>query len=204
MRRVFDDFQIMAPADREDPIHIASLPGKMDRHHRAHSIRFAVIERLLDSCRINVQCGWVDIHEYRPRTQVTDYLRRRRECERRRDHLVALPDPQREQREMKCAGAMRDRERIACADVRREFALEAFHFWPCRNPSGSQRVEDFAFLVESDRGPMKGDLTHLCFGSARRTVRVASCWPLRHRPRAPLLPSHRSGPKSWPRLPSRA
>ncbi len=98
--------------------------------------------------------------------KVADNFSRGSERERRRDNFVARSNAQREKREMQCAGTVGYCERVACADIRSKFAFEALYFGPCRDPSGAQRVEDFAFLVGTDRRAMKGDLTHYLPGQA--------------------------------------
>ncbi len=160
VRGVLDDFQIVAVRDVEDPIHVAGVPGEVHRQDRADSFVRAALERLLDARGIDVEGSGIDVDEHRPRAQVAENLGGRGEGERRRDNLVTGPDAQRPQREMKRAGAMRQRERVLRADVLREFALEALGLGAGGDPSGAQRVENLALLVGSDRRTMKCYLSH--------------------------------------------
>ena len=88
----------------------------------------AALERFLDPRRVDVEGVGIDIDEDRARAEVAHHFGGRGEGERRGDDLVAGPDAEREQREMQRAGAMRDRERVARADIGGEFLLEAS--WP--------------------------------------------------------------------------
>src|SRR6266446_243366 len=61
---------------------------------------------------------------------------------------------------MERSRAMRHRERVTRADVRRELLLEALRLRPGRDPSGAQGVEHLALLVRTDRWAMERNLAH--------------------------------------------
>ena len=52
VRRVLDDFQMMAARDREQAVHVAGVPGEVHRQNRAHAAMLAAFERFLDPRRV--------------------------------------------------------------------------------------------------------------------------------------------------------
>ena len=160
VRRVLDDLQMMAARDREQAVHVASMPGEVHRQNRAHAAMLAAFERLFDPRRVEVEGAGIDIDEHRPRSEIAEHLGRGRERERRGDDLVAGPDAEREQRQMQRARAMRNRQRVARADIGREFFFEALGLGAGGDPSGAQAVEHLVLFRGTDRGAMKRDLSH--------------------------------------------
>ena len=71
-----------------------------------------------DVLRIEVQRHRVDVGEDRRRADAGDRLGGRVERERRADHLVAAPDPERLEREDERVGAVRDADRVRHAEER--------------------------------------------------------------------------------------
>ncbi len=136
------------------------MPREVHRQNRAHPAVLAACERLLDPRRIEVEGAGIDIDKHRTRPKVADHFGCGRESERRGDNFVTRPDPEREQRQMKRARAVRDRQGVARAYVGRELFLEALGLGAGGDPSRTQAVEYFVLLRRTDRGTMKWDLPH--------------------------------------------
>src|SRR5208282_2831227 len=95
VRGILDNFQIVVARDFEDPIHVASLAGKVHGQDRADPFVGATLERLLDAGRVDVEGAGIDVNEHRPRPEVAENLGGRSEGKRRGDNLVAGTDAER-------------------------------------------------------------------------------------------------------------
>src|ERR1700730_10541770 len=99
MRCVLDNFHIMPPCDREDPIHVAWMPSEMNRLDRLDVAMLAVFERLLDASRIDIEGTRIDVDKNRLRAKVSKDLGRCGKSKRSGDDLVAGSDAQRPERQ---------------------------------------------------------------------------------------------------------
>jgi hypothetical protein len=86
---------------------------------------------------------------------VDDHVRGRGPRDGRRDHLVAGPDADREQREVQRGRTGRDREHILGLDVLGETPLELRGARPGRQPAGAQGLGDGLDLLVADRGRLE-------------------------------------------------
>ncbi len=160
VRGVFHDFQIVIACDLQDPIHVASLAGEVHGQEGADSFVRAVLECLLDAGWADVEGAGIDVDEDWAGAEVAENFRGRGEGERGGDDFVAGTDAERPQRQMKRAGAVRQRERMFGADVFGELGLETFGLGAGRDPSGAECVENLALFLGSNRRTMKTHLSH--------------------------------------------
>ncbi len=95
MGGILDDFQIVAPRDREDAIHVAWMAGEVDRLDRLDPLMPAAFERLLDARGIDVEGAGVNIDKDRLRAEISQNLGSCGKGERRGDNFVAGTDAER-------------------------------------------------------------------------------------------------------------
>ena len=108
--------------------------------------------------RIEVQRDRIDVGEHRTCALVEGDVRAGDERERRRDHLVAVPDADGAQREVQAGGAGRDGARVRGADARGEGRSNAPSIGPERQPARSQHLEHELLLALADHGPGEREL----------------------------------------------
>ena len=116
LRRVLDDRQVELSELRDR----RRATEEMDGHDRARALGHAP----RDVVRVEVQRRRVDVGEHGCRAATRDRLRGRVEGERRADHLVPRPDPERVEDEDERVGAVRDADRPPHAEVVGRFLLE--------------------------------------------------------------------------------
>ena len=127
-------------------------PAKCTGINRLDPLMAPAFERLFDARGIDIEGAGIDIDENRLRAQVSQDLGGCGKGERRGDDLVAGTDAERPQREMQCAGAVRDRQRVLRADILRQsfskrLALGPVVIHPERRDSITSR---------SSSGPIEG------------------------------------------------
>src|SRR5262249_29767535 len=74
--------------------------------------------------RVHIECVRLDVDEDRPRAQAPDRAGGGKEAIRRRDDLVARPDPERHQGNQQGVGSRRDAHRMRGAAVRGELFFD--------------------------------------------------------------------------------
>ena len=116
------------------------------------SARRALRDRRGGGLRVEVERHRVDVGEHRARALVEHRVGGGDERERRGDDLVALPHPDRAQREVQAGGAGGDRARVDAADAGGERLLEGGHARAERELAGAQDVEH-GLLLGVARGP---------------------------------------------------
>ena len=98
---ILDDGQTMPLGDRDDPLHRRHLPEEVHHHDRAGARR----DRGLDGLWRDVERHRIDVGEDRNAAGIVDCPGRRKEGERRGDHLVARLQVERADREQQRIGA---------------------------------------------------------------------------------------------------
>ena len=123
LRRVLDDREPAPVGDPEDRLHRRREPVQMDGEDGGRPRR----DPGLDLARVDRERVRVDVGEDGRRELVQRREPARDEAERRDDHLVARPDPERGERELERDGAVRDRHAVGHAAARRPAPLELGH-----------------------------------------------------------------------------
>ena len=124
-------------ATADDGVHVGHLAVEMDGHDRLRPRR----DRRFQLRRIHGERVGFDVHKNRPRAGVADRRHAGDESEGHGDHLVARADAGGEQRKVERARAGIDGDRVLCAAIGGELALEAGDFLaedilrPRREPS---------------------------------------------------------------------
>ena len=149
MRRVLDDRH----AEREQRIEVAPLPREVHREDRLRPL----VDELRNTRRVDVQVLVAHVREDGRRAGVHDHVRGRRPRDRRRDHLVARPNAEREQREMHRRGPGRDRDHLVRLEKRRQPPLQLRRLRPGRQPAGAQRLGDCGDLLVTDRRRLEAE-----------------------------------------------
>ena len=124
--------------------------------------------------RIDVEITLADVREHGPRAGVHDDVGGRRPGDRRRDHLVAGPDAERDQRHVERRRAGRDRERVLRADILGEPPLELRRPRPGRQPARPERLGDSLDLLVPDRRGLEGEEGVAARTGVRREL--LHCW----------------------------
>ena len=107
------------------------------------------------SAGIDVQVVLAHVDEDGRRAGVDDHVRGRRPGDRRRDHLVAGPDAERDEREVQRGRARGDREHVLRLEVLGHPLLEQRGARPGRQPAGAERLGDGGDLLLADRGRLE-------------------------------------------------
>ena len=131
--------------------------------------------------------------------------------DRARDHLVARPDTDREQRQVQGRRARCDGEDVLCVEIRRHPLLEQRRPRPRRQPTRSERLGDGRDLLLPDRGRLEAEPGATRGSHRQGSVRSPPHGGLGRGPRhgrspvARIAPARsaprRSGPKRQPGLP---
>ena len=140
-------------AERPDRVEIGRLPVQVDGHDRLRSRS----DELGDAFGVDVQVGVANVREHRRRARVDDHVRRRRPRQRGRDHLVAGPDPEGDQREVHRRRPRGDGQRVLRADVPCEPPLELLGPRTGRQPARPDRVGDGGNLLVPHRGRLESE-----------------------------------------------
>ena len=166
VRRVLDHRDPELP----DRIHVARLPGEMDGHDRLRPLG----DRRPDQRGIDVQVAFSHVDEDRRRARVDDHVRGRRPGDRRRDHLVSLADPERDEREVHRRGAGGDGEHVLRVEVLGHPLLEQRRAGPRRQPARPERVRDGLDLLLADRGRLEAELRLASHSTTKRISSAAA------------------------------
>ena len=119
-------------------------------------------DRRLDGGRIEVERVRVDVGEDGHAALVDEAVRRRRERERRGDHLVAGPDPRGAHAEVETRGAARDRRAVRRAHIAGEALLELLRDGTEREPPRPEHLRDQLDLALADHRLRERDLLDRC------------------------------------------
>ena len=125
----------------------------MDRQDRARTTGC----RLLDESRVDPQAVLLDVDEAGHRALVQEAVRRGDEAERRRDHLIAVADPQRAHGEVESRGAARAGNSLAATGQAGHACLESFVEWAHRKRIAREDLGDELELAGADVGPGERD-----------------------------------------------
>jgi hypothetical protein len=147
VRRVLEDGE----AERPHRVEVGGLAVQVDGHDRLRPRG----DELGNALRVDVQVRVADVGEDRCRARVDDHVCGRGPGDRRRDHLVPGPDPEREEREVHRRGSGGDGERVLRADVLREAALELLGPRAGRQPARADRIGDGRDLLVPDGGRLE-------------------------------------------------
>ena len=172
MRRVFDERQAMPIGQRAERRHLDRPSAEVHRHDRPCARGHGRGRR----GRRQVPGGGIDVGKARRRAGVDGDVGRRAEGERRRDHLVARSDLERQQRQMQGRGARVQRQRMRRAGVGGKRRLELPYPRSGREPARLERGDDLVDLATADDRRRKahggrGGRRHQCRASLPGSVR---------------------------------
>ena len=185
-----------------DRIHVRRLAGQVDGHDRL---------RLLGHCRadqrrVDVEVALAHVDEDGRCAGVDDHVGGRGPRDRRRDHLVAGLDPERDERQVHRRRARCHREDVLRLQVLGHPLLEQRRLGAGRQPAGAEGLGDRLDLLLADRRRLEAQwllarhstTKRISFAAAR--ARSSACSRLS--PTAITAPARsaprRSGPKVWP------
>ena len=140
-------------AEGNDGVEVARLTREIDRQDRLRSPG----HRVGHAGGIDVEVCVVDVHEHGRRARVDDDVRRRRPRDRRRDHLVAFTDPERDEGEVECRRAGSEREHMLRLEVLGQAPLELRGPRAGRQPARPQRLRNGRDLVVVDRRRLEAE-----------------------------------------------
>jgi hypothetical protein len=140
-------------AERPQRLEVGGLAGQMNRNDRLGSRR----HETRDVIRIDVQVALAHVGEHRRRARVHHDVRRRGPRDRRRDHLVAGPDAQREEREMQRGRPRGDGEDMRGLQVLGEACLELGRARAGGEPARPERFGDRLDLLVPDGRRLKSE-----------------------------------------------
>ena len=149
MGRVLDHRE----AERVKRVEVGRLPGEVNGHDRLRPRS----DEGGDVLGVDVQVALADVREDGCGPRVDDHVRRRRPGDRRRDHLVARPDAERERGEVESSRPGRDGERMLRSRVLGEALLELGRARPCRQPARAQGLGDGRDLLLPDRRRLEAE-----------------------------------------------
>ena len=159
--------------DQRQPVPLAELPQGVELARVAVDVDGddglrPLRDRGLDRGGIEVHRALVDVGEDGHCPLVDGAVRRRDERVRRRDRLVALPQPGQPAEQVKPGGARRDRGGVRCSDALREALLEAFDRRAEGEPPRPEHLEHELLVALVDVG--RGERYLLQRGRHRRRV----------------------------------
>jgi hypothetical protein len=143
VRRVLDD----RDGVRDQRIEVGRLAREVDGDDRLRPVR----DQLGDAIGVDVEVGVAHVREDGRRARVDDDVGRRRPGDRGRDHLVARPHADREQREVERRRSGGHRQHVLGLDELREAPLELGRARSGRQPARAQRLGDRLDLLVADR-----------------------------------------------------
>ena len=143
VRCVLDERQ----AERRKLVEVGGLAVEIDGDDRLR----ALVDELAHAGRIDVERVVANVGEDGRRATVDDHVRRRGPGDRRRDHLVAGPDTERDERQVERRGARGDGEHVLCLEVVAHAGLELGRARSRRQPARPQRLRDGVDLRFGDR-----------------------------------------------------
>jgi hypothetical protein len=126
----------------------------MHRHDRLRALR----EPPLDVGRVEVERERIDVGEHRNGIPAGNRLRGRVERECGADHLVALTDAQRVERDHERVGSVGDADRLLYAEVLGGLALESLDLGPEDEATGFQHSGERFFELRTQRRVLRLDV----------------------------------------------
>jgi hypothetical protein len=165
MGRVLDNRH----AERPQRLEVARLARQVHRQDRLCPLR----GELGGTGGIEVEVALADVGEDRRRAAMDDHVRRRGPGDRRRDHLVAGADAERDEGEVHRGGPGRERDHVLRLEVLGHAPLELGRARAGRQPARAEGLGDGLDLLLADRRRLEaewgraplGDLAH----AAKRT-----------------------------------
>jgi len=136
MRSVFDHGDAVPVGQRIQRVEIECSACVMHRHDRLGSLG----DGLLYQRGAGHQGVTVDIDKHRSGSQQADHVGCRHPGLRRRNHFIARPYAQRQQRNVHCPGGRRQCHCMLRADPRGELFLQLLTFRASGDPSGAQHA----------------------------------------------------------------
>ena len=139
--------------ERVKRVEVGRLPGQVNGHDRFRPRS----DEGGDVLGVDVQVAFTDVREDGCRSRVDNHVRRRRPGDRRRDHLVARPDADRERGKVESGRPGRDGERVLRSCVLGEALLELGRARPRRQPARAQGLGDGRDLLLPDRRRLEAE-----------------------------------------------
>jgi hypothetical protein len=149
MGRVLDDRH----AERPERLELARLSGQVDGDDRLRPRS----DRFRHLVRIDVEVRVSDIGEDRRRAAVDDHVRRRGPGDRAGDHLVAGPNPERDERQVQRRGSGGDSEHVLGFQVFAQAPLELRRAGPGGQPARADRLGDRFDLLLAHGGRLEAE-----------------------------------------------
>jgi hypothetical protein len=143
VRGVLDERQ----AELGQLVQVGGLAVEVDGNDRLR----ALVDELAGPGRVDVERVLADVGEDGRRAGVHDHVRGRRPGDRRRDHLVARPDAERDERQVQRRRARRDREDVLRLEVLAHARLELRRARAGGQPAGTERLRHGVDLRLRDR-----------------------------------------------------
>jgi hypothetical protein len=137
----------------EQRVEIGRLAREVDGNDRLRLVG----DELGDVVGVDVQVGVADVRENGRGAGVNDHVRSRGPGDRSRDHLVARPDADREEREVERGSPGRDREHVLGLNVFGEAPLELGRPWTGRQPARAQGLGNGLDLLVTDRRRLEAE-----------------------------------------------
>jgi hypothetical protein len=148
LRCVLEQEELVPVGQPPKRVEIDGLPVEVHRHDRGSPRR----DRRLDRTRVEQARLRIDVDENRTGSGEQDRLDSGDEGERRRDHLVARPDPGCAEDELDRRRAVRGADAVADVAVRRERLLELGDLRALDEPSVREHPGDRSLELLADRG----------------------------------------------------
>ena len=195
VRRVLDHGDPELP----DRIHVRRLAGEVHGHDRLRPLG----HRGADQRRVDVEVALADVDENGRGAGVDDHVGGGGPGDRRRDHLVARLDPERDERQVHRRRAGRDGEHVLRLQVLGHPLLEQRRPRAGRQPAGAKGLGDRLDLLLADRRRLEAQWLLAGHSTTKRisfaAVRARSSACSRLSPTAITAPARsaprRSGPK---------
>ena len=128
--------------------HIAGMTIEMHCHDCLCLLR----NLALDIIRIHLPVTLERVNKDRSRSSVGNRIDRCHIGQRRHNHLIAAPDPQSNQRQMKRHRPIRSRDRMICSNILCKCSFKLPHKFPfCGNPTCVKTLINIFFLIAGQR-----------------------------------------------------
>ena len=195
---VLDHRHPVAGAQRHDLVVVGTLAVQVDDHHGRRQTAGALAVRQFGGQQLGVHVPRrrVAVDESWRGAHVRDCVRRRRERERRHEHVVAGPHAERRQRQVQRTGATRHRHHARPAHERRQLGLERIEFRTSRrNPSAVERPQQGLALGRAHVGWTQEHRDSRTAGESSALTR-RPCPPRPPTRSTPSPPTSGSGPRA--------
>ena len=146
---IFDHWNLIPAADRQDRSQVGALAVEVDRYDRLRQLALArlAFDRLRQQRRVDVPGAALTVDEDRSPAQIGDGVDAGGEGERGDEHLVARADAGQEQRQVQRGRARAERRGMAAADRRSELVFKGVDMRAeRRDPVGGEGVLDVLLL----------------------------------------------------------